>query len=224
MGKLSGITNPMRLYIIRHGQTAWNAEGRAQGHTDTPLDETGRHQATLLAESLAELSISRIISSDLLRSSETAQILGQRIGLPVSVDSRLRESCIGEFEGLPYTEYRAEIARLALASSQPWHGVCVGGGESGAEVWQRVTGAMENLLPTFEADTAIVAHGGSCSMIASWLIGGTVDTSRSLRFGNTAVAEFQRTPAGHWIIVRYNDTSHLDRPSSPMIDLHASAS
>jgi hypothetical protein len=61
-------------------------------------------------------------------------------------------------------------------------------------------------------------------MIASWLIGASVQTSRSIRFGNTGIAEFQQVPAGHWIMVRYNDTSHLIEPSRPMVDLHASAS
>lgn len=214
----------MRLLVIRHGQTAWNAEGRAQGHTDTPLDDIGRHQAGLLAAHLSESLFRRVISSDLSRSRETAMVLAHELGVEVTLEPRFRESCIGEFEGRPYSEYRAEIARLSIASRAPWHAVSVGGGECGREVWERVCQALEEHVPGDGTDAAIVAHGGSCSMIAACLIGGTVDTSRSIRFGNTAVAEFHRMPAGHWIIHRYNDTRHLDRPSSPMIDLHASAS
>ncbi|MBV6458421.1 MAG: putative phosphoserine phosphatase 2 [Fimbriimonadaceae bacterium] len=214
----------MRLLVIRHGQTAWNAEGRAQGHTDISLDETGLHQARLLAASLDDMPLRRVVTSDLSRSRETAQLVADRLGLELIVEPRFRESCIGEFEGRHYTEYRAEIARLAGVHQAPWYGVSVGGGECGRDVWKRVCEALEDHVPGDGADTAIIAHGGSCSMIAARLIGGTVDTSRSIRFGNTAVAEFQRMPAGHWVIQRYNDTRHLDQPSSPMIDLHASAS
>jgi broad specificity phosphatase PhoE len=92
------------LLLVRHGETDWNAEGRLQGHTDTPLNDYGRRQAASLAEQLAGDGIAAIYASDLSRARETAEIVGGRIGLPVSVEPDLREKNWGSWEGLTPTE------------------------------------------------------------------------------------------------------------------------
>jgi len=92
------------LLLVRHGETDWNAEGRLQGHTDTPLNDYGRRQAAALAEQLAGDGIAAIYASDLSRARETAEIVGGRIGLPVSVVPDLREKNWGSWEGLTPTE------------------------------------------------------------------------------------------------------------------------
>ncbi|HWX09771.1 MAG TPA: histidine phosphatase family protein, partial [Gaiellaceae bacterium] len=79
------------LLLVRHGETDWNAEGRLQGHTDRPLNEHGRRQAHALAERLAGDDIAAVYASDLARARETAEILGAKLGLPVSRDAGLRE-------------------------------------------------------------------------------------------------------------------------------------
>src|SRR5579885_891994 len=94
----------MRLYLVRHGQTAWNAQEKAQGHTDVPLDETGKIQAQRLAELLEGSRIDLILTSDLQRSKETAQVIADRFGAPLEATELLRERSFGEWEGLPYTE------------------------------------------------------------------------------------------------------------------------
>jgi len=92
------------LLLVRHGETDWNAEGRLQGHTDTPLNDYGRRQAAALAEQLAGDGIAAIYASDLSRARATAEIVGGRIGLPVSVVPDLREKNWGSWEGLTPTE------------------------------------------------------------------------------------------------------------------------
>src|SRR4051812_36304655 len=94
----------MRLYIVRHGQTAWNAEERAQGHTDIPLDETGLKQAEFLGDMLAEEPIESVLTSDLQRSAQTARFIAQRLGVTIEQTPLLRERTFGEWEGLPYAE------------------------------------------------------------------------------------------------------------------------
>ena len=92
------------LLLARHGETDWNAVGRLQGHTDTPLNDFGRRQAAKLAESLAGDGIAAIYSSDLSRARETAEIVAVRVGLPVNVEPDLREKNWGSWEGLTPAE------------------------------------------------------------------------------------------------------------------------
>ena len=88
------------LLLVRHGETDWNAEGRLQGHTDRPLNDYGRTQARRLAEQLHGDGIAAIYASDLVRARETAEILSERLGLPVLLDADLRERNWGSWEGL----------------------------------------------------------------------------------------------------------------------------
>jgi broad specificity phosphatase PhoE len=88
----------LRIYLARHGQTAWNAEGRLQGQRDVPLDETGRAQARRLAQRLAGIPLVRVYSSDLLRSRETAAEFAGKV--PIESMRGLNEQALGRFEGL----------------------------------------------------------------------------------------------------------------------------
>ena len=90
--------------MLRHGRTAWNAERRFQGQADPPLDEVGRAQADEVAGLLAALRPSVIVTSDLLRATQTAAPLGELAGVDVQVDPRLRERSLGHWEGLTRDE------------------------------------------------------------------------------------------------------------------------
>ena len=92
------------LLLVRHGETDWNAEGKLQGHTDRPLNDYGRRQAQILADRLAKEKIDAVYASDLCRARETAEILGERLGLAVGVDPDLREKNWGSWEGLTSDE------------------------------------------------------------------------------------------------------------------------
>lgn len=92
------------IFLARHGQTDWNAEHRWQGHADPPLNERGRAEAQALAESLVSRGIEAIYSSDLARARETAELVGARLGLQVTLDTRLREVDVGEWSGLTTPE------------------------------------------------------------------------------------------------------------------------
>src|SRR5215471_17237116 len=92
------------LLLVRHGETDWNAVGRLQGHTDRPLNDFGRRQARQLAEELEDETLAAIYASDLARARETAEIAGERLGLPVVLDPDLREKDWGTWEGLTAVE------------------------------------------------------------------------------------------------------------------------
>jgi 2,3-bisphosphoglycerate-dependent phosphoglycerate mutase len=115
--RCSAMREPTRIFALRHGQTAWNAELRIQGQLDRPLDDTGRWQAARLAQALAGEKLAAIYSSDLQRALATAQALAQTTGAPVITDRRLRERGFGCFEGLTYAEVQRDWPAWPAASS-----------------------------------------------------------------------------------------------------------
>src|SRR5260370_39085161 len=96
-----------RLVMLRHGQTDYNAGSRMQGQLDTELSDLGRAQAVAAAEVLGKRQPLVIVSSDLRRAYDTAVALSEQTGLPVEVDPRLRETHLGDWQGLTHTEVDA---------------------------------------------------------------------------------------------------------------------
>ena len=148
------------LWLVRHGQTDWNIEGRFQGQSDVPLNSAGLSQARELAAELTGHKFSAIYSSDLKRAHETAEIIARNLGLPVRVDRRLREICQGEWEGLLLAEVRQ---RYSQDFSVPYHDTArsrAPGGESVIKLAERLTQAADDIALAFPAQPVlIVSHG-----------------------------------------------------------------
>jgi len=150
------------LLLVRHGQTAWNAAGRWQGHADPVLSDVGRAQARLLAARLRARPIegdapwSGLLASDLRRARETAVILGGILGLEVELEPRLRELDVGDWAGLTRSEIqgRDPSALRAFESGDP--AVRPGGGESRAEIRQRVRDCVRDLGERFSGQRLLV--------------------------------------------------------------------
>lgn len=155
-----------RLFLIRHGETDWNVEGRWQGHADVPLNAWGRQQALRMARNLAQRGLIAIYSSDLARARQTAEILAQTVGLPVFLDRRLREIDQGDWEGLLVTEIQARYAMLFQKRCQdPWN-IAPPGGESGLQVQTRVLAVINDILYTHpQGNIAVVSHGFALALI-----------------------------------------------------------
>ena len=199
----------MRLYMVRHGQTAWNLEEKAQGHTDIPLDPTGVEQAKCLAEMLEGTPIQVIWTSDLQRSSKTAETVAERLGVPVEIMPILRERSFGEWEGLPYMEVGRRSGVAATEQGlRSLYEACPPGGESLQMAWERMQQVTESLTKE-PRNTLIVSHGGVSALMLSQLVQGDLKTSRAFRFHNCAVTELARREDGTFQLVRFNDTSHL---------------
>jgi broad specificity phosphatase PhoE len=149
-----------RFCLIRHGQTDWNREGRYQGQSDVPLNETGRQQARRLAQMLDPGTITAIYSSDLERASETAAILAAALKLPFSTDTRLREINQGEWEGQLVGTIQDRFADLWKRRSLDPAGVRPPGGETVGEVSARVLAALDEIARRHPAGSVlIVSHG-----------------------------------------------------------------
>jgi glucosyl-3-phosphoglycerate phosphatase len=171
------------LVMLRHGQTEYNAGSRMQGQLDTDLSDLGREQAAAAAEVLAKRQPLMIVSSDLRRALDTATALGERAGLPVSVDTRLRETHLGDWQGLTHLEVDALApgARLAWRDDARW---APHGGESRVDVAERSMPLVTELLEQHqewgvddpERPVVLVAHGGLIAALAGALLNLPVDS------------------------------------------------
>lgn len=199
----------MRLFLLRHGQTSWNSEGRAQGHVDVGLDALGEAQAQRAAEALRRREIKRILSSDLIRCRQSAEPLSQLLGIEVEVRPALRERNFGVLEGQHYTSLRVWFQGEARVQGLTEFELRPDDGESVKDVWKRLE-PIEREIKRSQDSMAIFLHGGTCALLVARLMNGTVETSRSLRFENAAITEMIRRPDGFWQLLKYNESTHLE--------------
>ena len=162
----AGPDTRIRLLLWRHGQTAWNVEGRFQGQTDIPLDETGEQQAERAARLLAALRPDVIISSDLSRAMATAAPLARLTGLTVSTDKDLRERHGGAWEGLSDVQIRTQYPVEHAQWMPP-------GGESTATVGERAGAALHRIADGLAPGSlaVVVSHGAALRLGAARLLG-----------------------------------------------------
>jgi broad specificity phosphatase PhoE len=142
-----------RLILVRHGESTWNAEELLQGQLDPPLSERGREQSTALAAILNGVPGDRVISSDLGRARETAELLGLR---PAWFDPRWREIDVGEWGGRPAAEIDAQGSELTNWRGGPRRAPS---GESWEDFAARVAGAVDELIEA-GGPWLVVCHGG----------------------------------------------------------------
>lgn len=159
-----------RILLVRHGETAWNALGKLQGHTDTTLNDTGRSQARAVGAALQDAGITAIWTSDLSRARETGQIVASILGLPTPVvDPELRERRVGVLEGLTHHECETQHPEawkewLSLTGNPP-------GGEPRAEAAARIGRALGRIAATGGGPALVVSHGGAMRLWLMSLLG-----------------------------------------------------
>ncbi len=152
------------LYLLRHGETEFNVEGRLQGQQDSPLTARGRAQArahgALLGELIAEPDTWRVVTSPLGRALDTARLACAELGLPeaaIETDARLKEIAYGEWEGLTYAEIEVRNSDdWAARQRDPWRYVVPGG-----ESYEMVAARAGDFLNEARGNTIVVSHGGT---------------------------------------------------------------
>ncbi|HJQ48471.1 MAG TPA: histidine phosphatase family protein [Amycolatopsis sp.] len=166
-----------RLVLWRHGETDYNAAGRMQGHFDSALTEVGWNQARFAVPALARFEPDLVISSDLHRAMDTAAVFTQAIGVPLRVDKRLRETHLGDWQGLTGAEVDADWPgeRARWRSDPAW---APPGGESRVEVAERAAGVVADLLAEVAAGTTVLlaSHGGLITTLTAHLLALPVPT------------------------------------------------
>lgn len=162
-----------RLILMRHGETFYNATRRMQGQMDTDLSDVGWDQAKQAAEFLKAENIGRIVSSDLKRAHDTAKVVADKFGLPVGVDKRLRETHLGQWQGMSHEEVDAQHpgARALWRHDAGW---APPEGESRIEVAQRARAVIDQLMAEYQqwddSTVLVVAHGGTIAALTSSLL------------------------------------------------------
>lgn len=195
-----------RLVLLRHGETDFNATGRMQGHLDSELTANGFAQARASVPAVRAFHPDVLLSSDLRRATDTAAIIAEGTGLAPRVDKRLRETRLGEWQGLNIAQVDAGWpgARRTWQNDPTW---TPPGGEARVEVAARAAEVIAELDVEFDGTALLCAHGGLITAltarlltlpVANWpLLGGV---------GNCHWNVLSRRPggAGQWRLNAYN--------------------
>jgi alpha-ribazole phosphatase/probable phosphoglycerate mutase len=204
----------MLLYLIRHGETAWNADGRFQGQRNTPLSETGRAQAGVVARALASRHFDALYASDLARAAETADIVAAPHRLSPIHDLRLREVSFGEWEGMSLPEVTERWPEAIAAWRADSLRTRPPGGETLESVLQRVADFTEELTRQHpNSDLCIVGHGGSLRAMVAHALGADLSIYRALRLDNCSISII-KVSDGRPSLLLFNDVCHLEQQIS----------
>ncbi|WP_130099464.1 2,3-diphosphoglycerate-dependent phosphoglycerate mutase GpmB [Siccibacter turicensis] len=208
----------LQVYLVRHGETQWNAERRIQGQSDSALTNKGEQQAQQVGERAKALGITHIIASDLGRTRRTAEIIAAACGCDVTLDARLRELDMGVLEQRHLDSLTDE--------EEGWRRQLVNGtadgripdGESMLELSQRMHGALNACLDLPEGSRPLlVSHGMALGCLVSTILGLPAWAERRLRLRNCSISrvDYQQSPwlASGWVVETAGDISHLDAPA-----------
>ena len=160
-----------RIWLVRHGQTAWNEQRRFCGHTDIPLSASGHEQAQKIAAQLQYIPIDAIYSSDLSRARETAGVIARNRATNIILSPAWREINFGKWEGLTYDEIATSFPGQLGFFTEPEH-FAPPQGESLPEALQRITPALHEIVPKRHEDAVVVvSHGGVLRGLVCSLLG-----------------------------------------------------
>lgn len=196
----------MILYLVRHGESAFNAEGRIQGQLNPPLSSLGIQQSQAVARVFSQQKIDVVYSSPLARAMQTAMPIAQALGLQPRTDDRLKELNAGVFQGLTWTEinerYPGEGARWK--SQDPDYRIPEG--ESRRDLMRRGQAALEAIRETGLANVIVVAHGGLLTAALKALLGVPAERNPFMLYnGSISQVEWQ----SQFRLITLNQLDHL---------------
>ena len=153
----------MRIVLLRHGQTDWNAERRTQGWTDNPMNAVGVSQAQAAADRLTNMGVEHFYSSDSRRAHQTAQIVNEKLNLPLILDKRLRERDSGDLNG----KIKSQLPYIKDFHANP-HKY---NAETYDDVFSRVKSFFTELKASGKNNVLIVSHGRAISIMLYYFTG-----------------------------------------------------
>jgi probable phosphoglycerate mutase len=210
------------ILLIRHGETAWNAVKRLQGHLDVPLNQEGERQAAALGQALLTEPLDAVFASDLERARQTAQAIAAPRGMEVQIDTGLRERCYGAFEGLMY----AEISQRYPEAWRAWQARDLDArfpeGVNMAETLREFsTRVVETITRIVSARSykriALVTHGGVLECAYRAAHGMCFDRPRDFDILNASLNRLA-WDGSRLQVVRWGDVTHLEALALDEID------
>ncbi|MFC6590700.1 histidine phosphatase family protein [Deinococcus lacus] len=203
------------FWVVRHGESTWNASGRYQGQADVPLSRLGRLQVVCLAERLMGQSFGAVYSSDLLRARETAETVAARLSAApaVQLDPALREIHVGHLAGLTSTEIAGQYPDYVEALRQDAWRTRRPGGESMEDLFARGRAAFEALRQRHPGERVLVfTHGGMVRVAVGLALG--CEAARQswahLSVTNSGISRVLLGPDGSGTLLGFNDDAHLE--------------
>ncbi|MEY4475327.1 MAG: hypothetical protein RL248_1094 [Pseudomonadota bacterium] len=208
----------LQVYLVRHGETVWNAARCIQGQSDSSLTDIGIRQTKQVAQRVRGQGITHIITSDLGRTQQTAKIIADACGLTMTIDSRLRELNMGVLETRPIDSLTSEEEQWRKQMVNGTEGARIPGGESMTELGERMHAALSSCLDLpAGSKPLLVSHGMALGCLLSTLLGLPAHAERRLRLRNCSLSrvDYQESPwlASGWVIESAGDTAHLNIPA-----------
>lgn len=197
----------LELWLIRHGETTWNAEGRIQGQMDAPLSDLGVRQARALVKRLDRKRFETVYSSDSGRAIQTANILFPTRDL--LLDKRLREMHYGILEGKTRAEFTPKQEAVYLAYKRnPFHHQSP---DAEGENWQLLSERVSTWIASLPSGGSVVAvtHGGVVRAALWWLVGQATSYKWNARIDNTSITRFSIS-SEQKVLITFNDAAHLE--------------
>jgi broad specificity phosphatase PhoE len=209
------------IYLVRHGQTVWNEEGRLCGSSDVPLSDEGLAQARKLAARLKDIGIAAIYSSPLLRARQTAEAIAAHHRVEVKIEPDLREIDYGDWEGLKVADVLEQFPEIEkLRREEPMKFVAPNG-EPMRQFAKRVISAIQRVAASHADETiCVIAHQTVNRFILCWILQSPHPAPRTphsldfrfwrqLRQDPACVNLLQVREDGLWRVCLVNDTCHL---------------
>jgi probable phosphoglycerate mutase len=198
------------LWLIRHGETSWNAEGRVQGQTDVPLSEVGHAQARAVASVLARNGFDAIYSSDLQRVTQTAHPVAQALGLEIRIEPLLRERHYGMFETLTYVEAKARYPQEYRRFKAHDPEFDFGGGEALNAFFERSVRCLSAIAARHAGEEVLVfTHGGVLDMAYRHARGLGLAMKRDFEIPNAALNRIG-VSGDAWQVLDWAERAHLE--------------
>ena len=208
----------MQLLLIRHGETAANAERRVQGHLDVPLSGRGLRESERLAGRVAELPVAALYSSPLRRARQTADAIAEQLSLEIEERDELMERDVGALSGLVWDEVMERYPEFIRARAEPNPTIDVPGYELDDAFNLRVHTVLEAIIARHPEQTvAVVTHGGVIASFCRQAL--QIEAGRPAPFdiGNGSInvfdiqdGEFDPLTRSRVRLMALNDTCHLD--------------
>lgn len=199
----------MRLILVRHGETMYNAHNRYTGQSDVPLNTLGERQAAALGECLATEHLDVIVTSDLERTRITAGAIARYHGLTIQEDIDLRELAFGEWEGYTYNEVLARNANQVAQWRTDPVTYAPPGGETVAQLRDRCARALKRWQKQYpEASVLWVTHGGLIGVLLCHVLGIDLKRRWQFRHDNASISELH-IGGERVTIMRLNETAHV---------------